>query len=386
MRTYILKSLLVLIFALVGLSCNAQYVTTHTKNATPGVQDGIYYALPKTIIKLDFIIEESFLYEGPYADYAPRYLGTNDYIQRDGREYRIVDVVMSTIGDADPDATFFVSYDSKSKNSTSFNLLPNGIIQSVGEPDFAYKGQSVISKTIGNNINESTFQYNIQDNTFSRIDTIVRKITIDTTVIFKNIYHSSVENRSIEQKAKMAATKIDQLREDRIKLLTGYQEIAYPGNTLQYMVSQIESLEQEYISLFVGKRVSRIIEKTIYVVPSKEVTTQTVAKFSETEGLTTGVSGYGSPITVQTISLQNTAKINAPSQSAIEATSHNNKIFYRIPEVASVRVKVDGKTLLEERHTINQLGVLLLTPINNMRLTFDPVTGQLIKVSKMSKE
>lgn len=386
MRTYFLKSLMALAFALVVLNCNAQYVTTHTKNATPGVQDGIYYALPKTIIKLDFIIEESFLYEGPYSDYAPRYLGTNDYIQENGKEYRIVDVVMSTIVDADPDATFFVSYDSKSKNSTAFNLLPNGIIQSVGAPNYAFKAQSVVSKTIGNNSDESIFQYNIQDNTYSRVDTIVRKITIDTTVIFKNIYHSSVENRSIEQKARMAATKIDQLREDRIKLLTGYQEIAYPGNTLQYMVSQIESLEHEYISLFVGKRVSRIVEKTIYVVPSKDVTTQTVAKFSETEGLTSGVSGYGSPITVQTISLQNTAKINAPSQSAIEATSHNNKVFYRIPDVANVKVKIDGETLLEQRHTVNQLGVLLLTPIHNMRLTFDPMTGQLIKAAKIAKE
>ena len=120
--------------------------------------------------------------------------------------------------------------------------------------------------------------------------------------------------------------------------------------------------------------------KTVYVIPNKEVTSQTVAKFSETEGLTLGTSGTGSMITVQTLSLNTTAAINAPSQSAVELMTYENKVFYRIPEMANVKVTCGNRTLLEDRVTVSQLGALLTAPISNMKLVFDTATGQIVNM------
>ena len=85
-------------------------------------------------------------------------------------------------------------------------------------------------------------------------------------------------------------------------------------------------------------------------------------------------------ITVQTLSLNTTAAINAPSQSAVESMNYENKVFYRVPEVANVRVMLDGKTLIEDRVVVNQLGALLMAPIQNTRLVFDTKTGQIINM------
>ena len=36
----------------------AQFTTTFAKNINPGQQNGLYYALPQTMLKIDFVIEE----------------------------------------------------------------------------------------------------------------------------------------------------------------------------------------------------------------------------------------------------------------------------------------------------------------------------------------
>ena len=92
------------------------------------------------------------------------------------------------------------------------------------------------------------------------------------------------------------------------------------------------------------------------------------------------VSGNGDVITVQTMSLQTTGTMNAPSQSAVESLSLENKLFYRIPEVANVKVNLGGQVLLEARETVAQLGVFMLAPLGNTKLGFDPMTGQVISL------
>jgi hypothetical protein len=359
----------------------AQFVTTHAKSTTPGKEDGVYYALPQTVLCLDFVVEEISSYRGPYSDFATRYLGATNYIRNNDKEYKILDVVMTANSDADPNATFFVTFKGKSKeNPIVFGLQPNGVILSVGENDVKLDTGSKVSKTVISNESDVFFQYSMQDNTYQKLDSVVRKITVDTTVIFKNIYNTSLESRSSEQKAKLAADRLEQIRDARFKLLSGYQEVGYEPATMVYMDNELQQLENDYACLFVGKKVSRIISKKIYVIPSKELTTLTVGKFSKFDGLTIGTSGNGEPITVQTLSLQNTSKIKAPSLSAVEAAVHENKIFYRIPEMANIKVSCGERVLLEDRRIVDQLGVFALAPLNKAKLVFDPFTGQVINL------
>ena len=61
-----------------GGQLHAQFSTTFAKNVNPGQQEGLYYSLPQTVLKLDFIIEEAKLEKGPLSDYASNYFEMED--------------------------------------------------------------------------------------------------------------------------------------------------------------------------------------------------------------------------------------------------------------------------------------------------------------------
>lgn len=353
MRRISNRLLLVVLLAFATISSmQAQFSTTFAKNAVPNQNNGVFYSLPSTMLKLDFTLLETENMEGPLSEYASTYFESAEIVDYSETSYQLLGVDMHVMTCADPNATFFVSFTSgRGSVKTNFNILPNGIISSVGI-----------------------------DN---QVETVAAQETDETPaqVLDDNHFMSIMTNgKSQSMIAKDMADKIEEIRKAKFNLISGYYETALDPLTFQKMYSELEAMEKEYISLFVGKRIVKQVVKSVYVTPSKEISTQTVAKFSDTEGLTVGTSGTGSPILVQTLSMNTTSNINTISQSAIESMSYENKVFYRIPETANVKVMYNEKVLVEKREVVNQLGVLLLAPVSNMGLQFDVNTGQIVNV------
>ena len=346
-----------LLLALMALgmgNATAQYITTHAKAATPGQQRGIYYSLPRTVIQLDFVIEEIELLQGPYSDYV-YLIGADDYITEDGMEYRLVDVAMTTYAEADPNATFFVEMNAKKGDAAEFYMTPKGILQGVGIAS--------TSSTPNPQLVTSNSQFptpNSQDRSFK--------------------YQYGSKAKSPEQMAYAAVEMINRIRDEKIKLLTGFQETAFTLETYRQMYADLDQMENDYLSLFIGKRIVNTVVKTVYVTPSKEVTSQSIAKFSTDKGFSAGVSGQGNVITLQALSLKTTGSINEPSPSAVETISHENKLFYRIPETANVKLSLGNEVLLEKRVEIAQYGVFMLAPLSKTKLALDPTTGQITEM------
>ena len=347
-----------LALTLMGGQLHAQFTTTFAKNVNPGQQNGLYYSLPQTVLKLDFIIQETKLVKGPLKDYASNFLEMEDCVEYETTEYQLLDVKMTTEANPDPNALFFVNFTSvRGGSGIEFDLTPDGIIHSVG---------------IGNSVIET-----------------VEKPMVDKEA--PKCCHEAVENnedfiglvsagKTNAQLAKEVVDKIESIRKAKFYLISGDVEMASNPETFNAMYQKLDEMEMEYTSLLVGKRISKKVVKTVYVIPNKEVTTQTIAKFSEKDGLTLGTSGSGDMISVQTLSLNTTAAINAPSQSALESMSYENKVFYRVPEVVNVKVMVGGATMLEDRLMVNQLGAVLMAPIGSSKLFFDTKTGQIVNL------
>ena len=335
----------------------AQFTTTFAKNVNPGQQNGLYYSLPQTMLKLDFVIEETKLEKGPLSDYAGNYLDMLDPVGYESMEYKLLAVKMSTVATPDPDALFFVTLGSvRGGSSTQFDLMPNGIIRSVGMS--ALNGE------------EQT----------DEIPELVEEEIIGEVANASGFLGLMTAGKTNAQLAKEVADKIEEIRKAKFYLISGDVEMASNPETFKAMYQKLENMEKEYMSMLVGKRVSKQVVRTVYVIPNKEIASQTVAKFSETDGLTVGTEGSGKMITVQTLSLNTTAAINAPSQSAVESMNYENKVFYRVPEMANVKVMLDGKTLVEDRVVVNQLGALLIAPLQNTKLVFDTKTGQIVNL------
>ena len=352
------KIALLLLALTLGGRLQAQFITTFAKNVTPGQQNGLYYSLPQTMLKLEFIIEEAQLVKGPLSDYASNYFEMEDYVEYETTEYTLLDVKMSPVATPDPNALFFVTLTSaRGGSKLQFDMLPNGIIRSVG---------------VGNDADE-----NVQKTPIAQETPQCCQEKNDYDEEFIGLMSAGKTNAML---AKEVADKIADIRKSKFYLISGDVEMASNPETFNAMYKKLDAMEKEYTSLLLGKRVTKKVVKTVYVIPNKEVATQTIAKFSETDGLTVGTSGMGSVITVQTLPLNTTAAINAPSQSAIELMSYENKVFYRLPEMANVKVICGGDTLLEERLLINQLGQLLMAPVTNTKLVFDTETGQIVNM------
>ena len=357
-RIVIRFALLMLALTFVGGHLQAQLTTTFAKNVTPGQQNGFYYSLPQTMLKLDFVIEEAKLVKGPLSDYASNYFEMEDYVEYATKEYKLLDVMMSSLASPDPNALFFVTLTtSRGSGKTQFDILPNGIIRSVG---------------VGNAADVEVEKLN----PIKEVEQCCQGEDENT----EGFISLMMAGKTNAQVAKEVADKITDVRKAKYYLISGDVEMASNPETFNAMYKKLDDLEKEYTSLFLGKRVTKKVVKTVYVIPNKGVQDQTVAKFSSTEGLTLGTSGSGSMITVQTLSLNTTGTINAPSQSAVESMSYENKVFYRVPEMAQVKVTCGKTVLLEDRVTVNQLGELLMAPITNTKLVFDPETGQIVNM------
>ena len=347
---HVKRILMAIVLMAIGMSgAQAQYVITHAKIAMPGQQKGIYYALPRTIIQLDLMVDKTELVEGPYSDYA-YLIGATDIIQGDGVEYILKDVAMSTYAEADPNATFFVSMNAKN-DAQPFYLNSKGILEGVGMVGETTKEQVKTPVQVKVTSNNKTFKYQ----------------------------YGSSGMRSPDQQARAAADMISRIREEKIKLLTGFQETAFTLDTYRQMYADLDAMEEEYLSLFVGKRVVTPVVQTVYVTLSKEVPSQTVGSFSRYSGFSTDVYGEKT-ITVQAISLQTTGSINPLSQSAVETLSHENKLFYRIPETAYIKVSLGDEVLIETREIIAQFGSFMLAPLGRTKLALDPNTGQIVSM------
>ena len=353
-NTFINKVFAAMAFTLVfGTAVNAQVTTTFSKNAAPGLQSGLYYALPQTVLRLDFTIQETYTEEGAYADYASRYIGMTDYVET-GSEYKMLDVKMVPVATPDPNATFYVAIGTgRGAYNVDLDVDEQGIIRSIAA---------------GNAINDG---YEHPENVVSQPEQKVESVKSG-----KGIFISTA-GKTDDQVAKEIAAKIEALEKAKYDLITGFVEVSYSAETLQKMLDEIDAMEEEYKSYFLGNCTVKTYVQSVYVIPNKEITTMTVAKFSEDEGLSVGTTGSGSPISVQTLPLNSTANINAPSQSAIESMSYEGKVMYRVPDMANVKVMLSRDVILEDRVTVNQLGVILMAPVANTRLMFNTETGQI---------
>jgi hypothetical protein len=339
---------------------------------------GFYYALPHNLLKIDFILEKNVRYKGPYADYAGKILGVDNYVKQDETVYTIRDVIITKTTEPDPSAWFFVEFDekgSKEARSLVFSLQPDGIILAADDAEQKHHATSGrIEKQFINAPEAGKFQYYAERNLYQRIDTILRKITIDTTTIWRNILETSWVDRNPEQKAKSAADMIHTIRENRLNLISGYQEINY-GQSIVFMNEELLKLEQEYIGLFLGREFRSIEEQTVYFVPEAGKTgIQMFARFNENSGLV-DVASKGEALQIkidpkgsaQELAGQN----NPPSKSRL-----SNVLYFRIPEYADIQILYKGKILGRDRLTISQLGPISMAPLTRTRLVFDPETGQ----------
>ncbi|MBN2638634.1 MAG: DUF4831 family protein [Bacteroidales bacterium] len=372
------SGLLILAFLFTSLNAQDQYQVSKMtgKNPTMG-KTGVYYSLPKTVFKVKLVLEEITRTPGPFADYTQKYLGTDNYIHSKQSYYRLLAVKVTPVAMADPSEVYFVSFpverSSKNARPIDFQLDKYSGLVSFGtqnvvktkEKDINAPSQLFVYSNTGN---EENFKMAASYSRAQKIDTLVRKITIDTVTVHRFLFRTSWVNLSTDDQANDAAQEIEKIRKSRYNLLTGYQEVNY-GSGIQYMDKELQELEHQYLVLFLGRETKQVIIRSFDFDPEKNHLSDNLMQFTNKEGNKETVS-----VDVEVANRMN--DVAAPALSVI------NSLFYRIPAKAFVRVKTGGNVFYSDIFDVPQMGVISTVTMDNSSLQFDLATGTLVKIRK----
>lgn len=360
-----MKKLFLLLFLIISLNIKAQYIVNYASNINQNVTDGIYYNLPRNVIRLDFTVECVHEIKGKYSNFAKELLETNNYIKENDIRYYIKDVTVDVLTETDSEMIFYISTDEKSKDNIELNMrfTSEGNIQSFGikddRRDLDSENVSFENRLAQQNTNPDFVYLPLRDDEEDEDGN-----STDDKMSEKEIAQSIVE-------------EIKKIRLAYFDLISGYQEVNY-GNTITYMLEEMKKMENEYLALFVGRVEKNDIVKTFYIIPEEGTNNYSVAKFSDKEGFNSK-TGDNVKIVLQEISSSNVKGI---SEDVIKNTTYNNKMVYREPAYVNMKLMKGDEILIDNRIQISQLGNFILLPINKMKLEFDNVSGRLISVDK----
>lgn len=359
-----MKKLLFIIALFASLSLDAQYVTTSAKKAS-SQNDGVFYYLPRTVIRFELTVEETQYRIGPYAEYATQMLGTTDYIRENKTEAAIKSIDIQLGSEIDPNAMFFIESDEKNKDPMPNVIMDfDGIIRAVGFDSIP--SNLTISR---NSFNYNDLSYKESPNV-SFIEILVNQENDDDD---EDDGEGSKAKKKMtdEEKARIAVENIDKIRNAHFDLVSGVQEVSF-GSTTTYMVDNIKDIEYEYVSLFKGKAVKNTYKVYFYLTPDKNQANSNVL---------VGKLDNGESLKIQFDTKNASANINALDDDVLNS-SQTNKLFYRIPAQTNAKVTLGNEIILNKPLIISQFGTFRLISTKNNKILFNPNTGQIVTVSK----
>jgi len=380
-----MKHVLAVLFTLVfAASANAQINVVPFASGKPSAEkDGLIYCLPRTVLQIELTVTRTETFKGPYADFAQKMLGISGVITENSLSYEITLAGIEAIAEADPDQFYFIEIDDKVKESKSLmlSLSDKGFI--AGITDIAgVKKEIRLAAATGDYSNTalSPFRDLLKPIQIEKVDTVIRRISIDTTTVEEKVLKRSVSVKTPEQQAREAADLIYRIEDNKFSLITGYQEVNYSKESIEFMLSQLNRMETEYMALFKGTTRVSVQTYTFTVVPtaSKDGSLETVCRFSKSKGISDKASSAGESVSVIVSPLEQNKAISEFLTQRDQMVRKARGFYYRIPGKASVSVRVGGISIQNQEMVIGQLGQVTFLPAGNLsNVRFDPLTGNI---------
>lgn len=379
------RFVILLLFLNLSFSVFSQINVVPFKGANPSTEkDGIIYSLPRSVIQVNFDVVKTESFKGPYADYAFKLLGLSDLITENSISYEIENVELNTFSEVDPEQFYFIEIDEKVKDSRSLLVTMS---------EKGYIGGFTDIKNISNNLKSALLTGDYSDENIKpfrellkpviieKIDTVVRRISIDTTTIEEKVLKRSLSERTPEQQAREIAELIYKIEDSKFSLITGYQEVNYSRESLEFMIDQLNKMEKEYLALFQGIKRKSIEKHTFSVTPeaSKEGTLETICRFAKNKGVMEKSGSVGESVSVIITPLNRNKAIEDFVLRREQASRKLHGFYYRIPELAEVSLRVGGMEIAEKEMIISQMGLITYLPAGNMsNVMFHPESGAIM--------
>jgi hypothetical protein len=300
---------------------------------------------------------------GPYAKFAGDMLGLEDVINARKETWQLGKVAFRTVEELDP-AQFYVIQGTTLMQTNLLALKENGLVLDINPDIYSERIYSYEQNRKGNE--EMLFpDRGASEYVSSETDTAYRVIRADTAFIRVPYLIEMKKGMTLEEEAREAADRVLELREGRHMILTGETNV-FPQNGAA--LDEINRLDREYTALFAGK--SRAWEKhyRIWYTPdaTSETIQHTIFNFSATEGMLPAGSKAGTPVQIEIVPTGKTKELNLevrPVTSEKELTVRD-KLYYRVPDVADIKIASGNATLCAGRKLVYQFGTVVTLPSN----------------------
>ena len=322
------------------------------------------YVLPRTVLKVEMVLEETRHIPGPFREYAEKYLGIKDVIRQNTSQWKINDLELSPHLEADPQMAFQMHLVEGVFSSSTFNTLQEkGVILDGSER----VKEGIKSPEMGVSVNQDYIQFTdigIESNFEKKTSTMYKTIITDTGFVDVPVNRTITEQKSLTIKAREASDFILELRTRRFELLTGEYDAFPQGVAMQAALDKLDDLEAEYLTLFIGKSLLRQEIRSWFIVPESgsEASTYPLGVYSEQLGMVPEEMMEGAPLNITLEPTGATRNLDA-YYSGKSLGDDANVLYYRIPDVVEVKLMLGSSELSRERISVYQAGSLISTPL-----------------------
>jgi hypothetical protein len=331
---------------------------------TVHLRDGsLIYGLPLTVFDIEVDIEKRIEKQGPYAKYANDLLGIKDIITQDREIWSITGVRVNSNTEIDP-AELFVIESNSLFQTNMLSLKKAGLVLDIN-PDIFEKSSDLSIAGRSTNYGKGFFDMGSDEYFVNQSDTAFRLVKLDTAFIRIPYLVEKKKQLTLDQLAERAAKSLLELRDGKHLILTGEANVFPQSNA---PIEEMNRLENEYLALFAGKTWTESKTIKYSFIPQKDMPGKSVPlfRFSPQNGLTDQGSNTGTQVNIQFMQIQkiNDPKIITYPKPPDGTAPKYDKLYYRMPRVIAVSVKMGDENLYNSRKLVYQLGNVMQLPAN----------------------
>lgn len=356
-RNIRIRHLVVAATMLFIISCSTpgRFIVTGLGYEPKEAVESLIYALPQTGLKVGLNYQKDIFIPGPYADYAQRMLGIEGVKKVRSEKFTIQGAAIDPYTEPDGNAFYTLSILQGEIDTGLIHWAESKLLILRGN-FFMNTNVSVHSVKDGGNgvlFKDVTMQPNVE----MQEHTIYKTLITDTSFVRVPVTTRQMEKKTLEKKAEEAAKLILEIRSDRYYLAAGLVDPLPAGFDLKNAMEGLDRLEEQYLSLFIGKSFSADFLKEYYIVPEGLVAEErfVLDRFSTGRGL---VAEEGEEVELIIKPVGNSRSFKNLLPQAPEPESYN-RLYYRIPEICDVTVMQAERPLSRKRISIYQTGVLV---------------------------
>ncbi len=344
----------------------ASFAQTAVSNYTPGVSaEGVVYYLPKTVINVNVAVEKTTYTPGELCQYADRYLRISNISDKEDVQYAIKEVTITPSAIANTEKPYHIKFATNSV-APLVQLDEAGIL-------LAINTEQTVQATAG------------------------QAQTTEVKALNPRSYMTE-EMLMTGSKAKMAelvAKEIYSIRESKSLLLRGQNDnMPKDGEALRIILDGINEQEQALMQLFVGTTVTELTTQTFQVIPESDIEHLLLGRFSRKLGVLHKDDLGGAPLYIDikgkqvAVATPDTVATASKKQLMPKSKAKLDGLVYNLPGKATVKVYNNTTTLAEAAMPLAQFGsaetlaTALFTKKKDIKITFEPHTGALLKVEE----